>query len=427
MPTPNQYAVAVRLQQAAIEQAKALQGISQSDQSFPLEQQNRALGAQRLSQQIGQSNQSFPMEQQKLGLGNQQALQTLLQGSASFRSQQQAAMLAQETDLAKQYNAEPGEILNTLAHRNLTRDQNTQQLREAQPGEPVWAKNALSFAVEPKFVPGQNGLPGTTTPGRFGIIPEQDAHSLLDSANARLQMQREAQSQMAQPDTQSAVAAPMAQSAPRNTGWGIFGNEGNAGDYQTKYLQDEANVAGLSPQQYLQSIVNKQMGSGAAAPATAQPGGFQMPQDPHSEFATLSASRPASLGGPQPQSPGTPQQQSDWVNSAFSAAAPSQFQAYLQAQANPSQQAPPSTAAQTLAWRNQALASSASGASDALDGVYHGARQAVIRGGNVLGGIGNGAIGLAGGTDDYFQPTTPTPSTLPNPLTWMLHRMGIGQ
>lgn len=310
-------------------------------------------------QKFGIDPYSDQMRDQK----NKEAAVKMQQDQSSL----QGAGINQETDLAKQYSAEPGEILNTLAYRNLTRDQNTQQLREAQQGEPVWAKNALSFAIEPKFIPGQNGLPGTTSPARIVQINPQDAHSIQFLANQRLQ--------------------------------------------------------NMGSQQQFSSPLNMTQGQGAPS----QYGPFQMPQDPHSEFATLAASRPASLGGPQPQAPANPQQQSDWVNSAFSGASPSQLQAYLTAQSDPSLQAPPSTAAQTLAWRNRALASSATGASGALDFLYHSARQAEIRGGNVLSGVGNGAIGLGGGTDDYFQPTTPTPSSLPNPLTWMLHRMGIGQ
>lgn len=422
-----------------LSQLRTGQEIGQSAASFPLEQQKLLLGNQKTGQEISQASQSFPLSQQ-------QAVQTLGQGAADFRLRQQAGQLANENGIAAQYGAETGQILNTLAKRHLTRDPATQNLAEAKPGDPIWARDALSFYIEPKYVPGQNGLPGTTTPGRMAQITEQDAHSLLDAANARVQVQR----QQPQGGMQEASYQPgYGPSARQNTGWGIFGNEGNAGDYHTFHLQDEANAAGMSPQGYLASILQRQMGGGGGS-APAMTGGFQMPANPHDEFADLSSRRTAALGGTpgvqQAAAPGyalgsaadplrsTPSDVlSNGMMTSLGASSPLGLMlANRMALQSPEQvqqdqasipTSPQSAAAAGLAFRNAAPGYAGAG----MDAAYHGVRQGVIRGGNILKDVGNFGLGVAGNDQGYFTPQDPTPSSLPNPLTWMLHRMGVGQ
>lgn len=207
----------------------------------------------------------------------QQAQQNL---TASIKNQQDqqaltGGQITQESDIAKQYGAEPGAILPTLAYRNLTRDEKTQQLREAQPGEPVWAQNALSFYDEPKFVAGQNGMPGTTTPGRMVQITPQDAHSIQFLANQRLQGQGAGQ------QWQMPIGSAMSQGSPSQ--FGPF-----------QMPQTPAAIQALRAEQ---ASLAAQAGAPAQAPQSDSAPAYSNAQAQPSDTAGAAASFRSGLGG----------------------------------------------------------------------------------------------------------------------------------
>jgi hypothetical protein len=95
--------------------------------------------------------------------------------------------LQQQNEIAKSAGSTPDAILGSAGYRNLIRDKDTGLLRAAQPGETPDAPNYLSHWIEPKYSPGEMGLPGKQTPGHFEGITLQDLHAIQSLANRNLQ------------------------------------------------------------------------------------------------------------------------------------------------------------------------------------------------------------------------------------------------
>lgn len=284
---------AVQMQNQNVTAARTVQEIGQANASFPLMQAQR----QQDLYNSGLTAQKTQQDTYNAGLAGQRSAQEIGQSTQSFPLSQFGQLGAQESDIAKQYGTDPGSIMTTLKRRNLVRDSDTQLLREANPGEAPHASDALSYYVDPKYEPNATGL-ATKVPGYFKLITDQDAGMMQDMANRRIALNLSMMQQGGQPQQSPMGQQPTPQRT--NTGWGIFGNEGNAGDYHTNYLQDEANAAGQTPQGYLASIVARQNAapqmqgmaqSQGAMPSQYQP--YSTPPSMHSEFADLAARRAA--------------------------------------------------------------------------------------------------------------------------------------
>lgn len=154
-----------------------------------------------------------------------------------------------------------------------------------------------------------------------------------------------------------------------------------------QFLLNARNQSAANPRQYSMPMG----GGGPTTQGPMQPQGiqpFSMPQTTAAEFAALHAARPASL----PQVAVQPDQAS------------------VQ---------PTGTAASALAFRN-AIPDVIGGVADAG---WHALQNAGTHTANALRTAGNVAYGLAGNDQDYFQQQPAQTSSLPNPISWFIHRL----
>lgn len=373
---------AVGVQNQGLAGQRTGQEIGQSAMSFPLQMAQRQqeltnsyLAAQKTGQEINQSAASFPMQQQQR---QQEIMNGGITAGTGVENQLQA--------MAKGYGGMPGDILSpgSLARRNLVFDQKTGAYRAPNAGETPDMTNTLSFYTPPRMeTPDPNNpMAQKYVPGTYRAMDEQGAQTFLDLANRRNQMLDPSMGQQAQPQGQGMGGQMQMQDlnpTRQNSGWGIFGNTGNAGSYQTDNLSGEANAAGMSPQGYLQAILAKQQAQQQPMAALgARPQGYtpyQMPQSPQAEFAALHQQRSADM---------QPGQQSDasaapWAGAAMSMAPASAWAGSGMSGTDLNLQPIPDSQYQPYATPPGGITNTARSATPDMAGAAYGQRQDLMR------------------------------------------------
>lgn len=379
---------AVGVQNQGLAGQRTGQEIGQSAMSFPLQMAQRQqeltnsyLTAQKTGQEINQSAASFPMQQQ-------QRQQEIMNGGITATT----GIDNQLQTLVKGYGGMPGDLLapGSLARRNLVFDTKTGAYRAPAAGETPDMTNTLSFYIPPRMEAPDPNNPSAQKfiPGTYRSIDDQGAQAALDLANRRnamIQGQGQGMPMGMQGGAMGQQAQQQATPSQPNTGWGIFGNygqvgsPGQAGFYQTNYLPDEANSAGMSQQAYLQAIAAKQQAQQQpVAQLGARPSGYtpyQMPQSPQAEFAALHQQRSADM---------QPGQQSDasaapWAGAAMSMAPASAWAGSGMSGTDLNLQPIPDSQYQPYATPPGGITNTARSATPDMAGAAYGQRQDLMR------------------------------------------------